>query len=203
LINCAEFMTKIGNYLEGEVAEEVRFQLEHHLAHCQICTVLVNSTRKTTFLDITERRQLQEQLRQAQKLESVGRLAGGVAHDFNNLLTVINRYSDLSLRQLRPSDPMHHNLSQIREAGQHAAELVRQLLLLSHKHVIQMSEVNLNDVVIDVTRMLARIIGEDIRLESVLSPFPAWVLADAGQLHQILMNLAVNAGMPCQAAESF
>ena len=150
--------------------------------------------------DITERKQaeeeqskLREQLQQAQKLESVGRLAGGVAHDFNNLLTVINGYSDLLLKELIPGDPMHENVAEIRQAGQRATELVRQLLLLSRKQVTQASEVNLNDIITEVGKMLARVIGEDIRLEFVLSPSLGWILADPGQLHQVLMNLAVNA----------
>jgi PAS domain S-box-containing protein len=150
--------------------------------------------------DITERKRaeeeqskLREQLQQAQKLESVGRLAAGVAHDFNNLLTVINGYGDMLLKQLTPDDPMHESVSEMREAGQRAAVLVRQLLLLSRKQVTQASEVNLNDIITEVGKMLARVIGEDILLESVLSPSLGCVLADPGQLHQVLMNLAVNA----------
>jgi PAS domain S-box-containing protein len=150
--------------------------------------------------DITERKRadeeqskLREQLQQAQKLESVGRLAGGVAHDFNNLLTVINGYSDLSLKGLILGDPMRENIAEIRQAGQRATELVRQLLLLSRKQVTQASEVNLNDIITEVGKMLARVIGEDIRLEFALSPSLGWILADPGQLHQVLMNLAVNA----------
>ena len=150
--------------------------------------------------DITERKRaeeeqaaLREQLQQAQKLESIGRLAGGVAHDFNNLLTVINGYGDMLLKQLVPDDPLHESVSEIREAGQRAAALVRQLLLLSRKQLTQASEVNLNDIITEVEKMLARVIGEDIRLESALSPSLGCVLADPGQLHQVLMNLAVNA----------
>jgi signal transduction histidine kinase/CheY-like chemotaxis protein len=150
--------------------------------------------------DITERKcaedersKLREQLQQAQKLESVGRLAGGVAHDFNNLLTVINGYGDMLLKDLAPDDPMYESVSEMREAGQRAAVLVRQLLLVSRKQVTQASAVNLNDIITEVGKMLARVIGEDIRLESVLSPSLGCVLADPGQLHQVLMNLAVNA----------
>jgi signal transduction histidine kinase/CheY-like chemotaxis protein len=150
--------------------------------------------------DITERKRaeeeqskLREQLQQAQKLESVGRLAGGVAHDFNNLLTVMNGYADILLKELTPPDPMLEMIGEIRRAGQRAADLTRQLGLLSRKQVVQASEVNLNDVITEVEKMLARVIGVDIRLESVLSPSLGCVLADPGQLHQILMNLAVNA----------
>jgi PAS domain S-box-containing protein len=150
--------------------------------------------------DITERKlaeeeqfRLREQLQQAQKLESVGRLAGGVAHDFNNLLTVINGYSALVLNQLAPADPLHKMVDEIGKAGRRAAELTKQLLLLSRKQVTQLEEVNLNDVIAEVERMLERVIGSDIRLESTLSPSLGHVLADPGQLHQVLMNLAVNA----------
>jgi PAS domain S-box-containing protein len=150
--------------------------------------------------DITERKcaeeeqsKLREQLLQAQKLESVGRLAGGVAHDFNNLLTVINGYADILLKELAAPDPMYEMVDDIRKAGQRAADLTRQLVLLSRKQVTQASEVNLNDIITEIEKMLARVIGVDIRLESALSPSLGWVLADPGQLHQVIMNLAVNA----------
>src|SRR5580704_6360396 len=92
-----------------------------------------------------------------------------------------------------PGDPMRENIAEIRQAGKRATELVRQLLLLSRKQVTQASEVNLNDIIAEVGRMLARVIGEDIRLEFALNPSLGWILADPGQLHQVLMNLAVNA----------
>ncbi len=152
------------------------------------------------WTDITERKRaeeekskLREQLQQAQKLESVGRLAGGVAHDFNNLLTVINGYCDLLLRKLASADPMHESVTEIRKAGQRAAELTGQLLLLSRKQVTQTTEVNPNDIISEIGKMLARLIGADIHLETVLSPSLGWVLADPGQLSQVLLNLAVNA----------
>jgi nitrogen-specific signal transduction histidine kinase len=144
-------------------------------------------------LDISERKRLEDQYRQAQKLESVGRLAGGVAHDFNNLLTVINGYSDMVLGDLSAGDPVHDSVTEIRIAGERAAALSRQLLVLSRKQVIRPKDVNLNDIIVEVERMLGRVIGEDIRLESVLSPCLGSVLADSGQLHQVLMNLAINA----------
>ena len=150
--------------------------------------------------DITERKRaedeqsrLREQLQQAQKLESVGRLAGGVAHDFNNLLTVINGYSGLLLRKVPAEDPIRESIDEINIAGQRAAALTQQLLLLSRKQVVQSRPVNLNDVVIEVEKMLRRVIGEDILIESVLNPSLGPVLADSGQLHQVLMNLVVNA----------
>jgi PAS domain S-box-containing protein len=140
-----------------------------------------------------EERRLREQLQQAQKLESVGRLAGGVAHDFNNLLTVINGYSDLLLKQITADDPLYEGLTEIHLAGERAATLSQQLLVLSRKGVVQPKNLNLNDIIVEVERMLHRVIGEDIRLESILDDSLGRVLADPGQMHQILMNLAVNA----------
>jgi PAS domain S-box-containing protein len=152
------------------------------------------------LLDIAERKRTEEeqsklraQFQQAQRLESVGRLAGGVAHDFNNLLTVINGYADLLLKQLTPPDPMRGSVAEIRKAGQRAAELTWQLVLFSRGQVTQAREVDLNELIAEVEKMLARVIGGDIRLESALSPSLGCVLADPGQLHQVLMNLAVNA----------
>jgi PAS domain S-box-containing protein len=143
--------------------------------------------------DITERVLVEAQLMQAQKLESVGRLAGGVAHDFNNLLTVINGYSDMILTDLPSGEALQELASEIRTAGERAAALSGQLLVLSRKQMVQAKEVNLNDIICEVEKMLGRVIGEDIHLESILSPALGRVLADPGQLHQILMNLAVNA----------
>ena len=143
--------------------------------------------------DVTERLEVEARLLQAQKLESVGRLAGGVAHDFNNLLTVINGYCDMLISDLSPADDMYETVTEIRTAGERAAALSGQLLVLGRKHVAQIKEVNLNDVIVEVEKMLGRVIGEDIRLESVLSPSLGCVRADPGQLHQVLMNLAVNA----------
>ena len=152
------------------------------------------------WLDITERKRseeeqtsLREQLGQSQKLESVGRLAGGVAHDFNNLLTVINGYSALLEKGLLGNEPLREMAEEIGVAGQRAAELTRQLLLLSRKQVIQAAPVNLNEIVTEVGKMLTRLIGEDILFESALSPNLGLVMADPGQMHQVLMNLAVNA----------
>ena len=140
-----------------------------------------------------ERAKLREQLLHSQKLETIGRLAGGVSHDFNNLLTVINGYSELLLSQLTSGDPMFDSLSEIRKAGERATALTKQLLVLSRRQFVPSTVLDINDVVNDVARMLKRVIGEDIRLATDLSAQPGRVRADAGQLQQVLINLAVNA----------
>ncbi|MBI4874172.1 MAG: PAS domain S-box protein [Acidobacteria bacterium] len=142
------------------------------------------------FRDITERKRLEEQLRQAHKLESVGRLAGGVAHDFNNLLTVINGYSEMALARLGEASPLRAQIEPIRKAGGRAAELTQQLLAFSRKQVIQPKPLDLNSVVLDAVEMLARLVGEDVELITRLNPAPLPVLVDAGQMHRVLMNLA-------------
>jgi len=142
--------------------------------------------------DITERRQLEDQFRQAQKMEAVGRLAGGVAHDFNNLLTAIIGYSQMSLARLHREDPMRRDLEEIERAGQRAAGLTSQLLAFSRRQVLQPQVLDLNALVADLGKMLHRLIGEDIELDFRLSPDLGFVRADRGQIDQIIMNLAVN-----------
>jgi len=152
------------------------------------------------FRDLTERRRteeerarLEQRLGQAQKMESVGRLAGGVAHDFNNHLTVINGYCDMLLDALGPDDPLREELSEIRAAGDRAAGLTQQLLAFSRKQVVEPRPLSLNDVVEEFCRMVRRLIGDDIEVTADLEPALGSVMADRGQMHQILMNLAVNA----------
>ena len=143
--------------------------------------------------DVTSERQLEEQLRQAQKMEAVGRLAGGVAHDFNNLLTAIGGYSELLLMRLAEGDPARHDVEEIRRAGERAAALTRQLLAFSRRQVVQPRVLDLNVVLRDTERMLRRLIGEDVRLVTLLAEQPLSVKVDPGQLEQVVMNLAVNA----------
>ena len=146
-----------------------------------------------TLRDVTDRIHLEEQLRQAQKMEAVGRLAGGIAHDFNNLLTIIRGYSDLLLPELENNSKIHKRVEQISRAGEKAATLTNQLLAFSRKQVVQPRIINLNDLVLDLQEMIYRVIGEHIRLDFRLTEAPAYLEADPGQLDQVLINLFVNA----------
>lgn len=143
--------------------------------------------------DITEHRALEEQLRQSQRMEAIGQLAGGVAHDFNNVLTAITGYSELSLRRLGINHPVSKNIEQIQKAGSRAAGLTRQLLAFSRRQLLQAKIFDLNVLVSEMNQMLERLIGEDIQLNTVLKPGSAKVKADPGQIEQILLNLIVNA----------
>ena len=143
--------------------------------------------------DITDRRQLEEQLRQAQKMDAVGRLAGGVAHDFNNLLMVINGYTEVLLEQLEQGSQMHNKVQSIQQAADRAATLTRQLLAFSRKQLLELKVVDVNSVIGDMERLLRPLIGENIELVTHLSPDTGHTRADAGQLEQVIMNLVVNA----------
>jgi PAS domain S-box-containing protein len=143
--------------------------------------------------DLTALRLLQSQLQQAQKMETVGQLAGGVAHDFNNLLTVINTTADLAAADLQEGDPLREEFREIRLAGERAATLTRQLLAFSRKQVLQPAVLNVNTVVANMERMLGRLIGENILLEFSPAPDLGSVKVDAGQLEQVVVNLVVNA----------
>ena len=134
-----------------------------------------------------------EQLRQSQKLESVGQLAGGIAHDFNNLLTVISGHCSLALRKLIPGNPLSRNISEVEKAAERAASLTRQLLAFSRKQVLEPKVLDLNDVVTDTDKLLRRLIGEDINLVTMRDPRLWRIKADPDQLSQVIINLAVNA----------
>src|SRR6266508_144370 len=145
------------------------------------------------YRDVTERRSLQEQVIQAQKMEAVGRLAGGVAHDFNNILTAIGGYTDLLRADLAPDDPRRQDVDEIHRAAARAAALTQQLLAFSRRQVMQPKVLDLNALVLDIEKLLRRLIGEDILLASVLDRQLGHVRADPGQLQQVILNLAVNA----------
>ncbi len=144
-------------------------------------------------LDVTDRKQLEEQFRQAQKMEAVGRLAGGVAHDFNNLLMVIQGYADLLAERLPAGDSLRRNAEQIQTAAQRASALTRQLLAFSRKQIMEPKVLSVHTIVAEMEKMLRRLIGEDIDLVTSTVPELWLVKADRGQIEQVVMNLAVNA----------
>ena len=143
--------------------------------------------------DVTDRRALEDQFRQAQKMEAVGRLAGGVAHDFNNLLMVIGGYAEVILTQIDISHPLHEKGRAIQLAADRATTLTRQLLAFSRKQLLELKVVDVNAIVQDMERLLRPLIGENVELVTLLAPDAAHTRADAGQLEQVLMNLVVNA----------
>lgn len=143
--------------------------------------------------DLTQQKQLEAELRQAQKMEAVGQLAGGVAHDFNNILTVVLGYAQALLNGNPPGDPQHEALSEIVKAADRAASLTRQLLAFGRRQILRPRVLDLNSVVADMDRLLRRVIGENIELVTVMQPHLGRVRADPGQIEQVLMNLAVNA----------
>ncbi len=172
--------TKSGAVLEVEVTGKRMFMADR--------PVVLSSMR-----DFTHERRLELQLQQAQKMEAVGRLAGGVAHDFNNLLSVVLSYTDLMLRDVGASDRLRRDVEEVHRAGQRAAELTRQLLAFSRHQVLQPRVVDLNTVVGGMENMLRRLLQDDVELALLLAPGVGHVLADPGQLEQVIMNLAVNA----------
>ena len=173
-----ELLTKDGRLIQVEVSSRLIEEEGRPVGTEAICR------------DITERQQLEEQLRQSQRVESVGRLAGGIAHDFNNLLTVIAGYTEALLNRKNAAD--ERELTEIAAAAERAAILTHQLLAFSRRQVLQPTVLDLNEVVAGTTQMLARLLGERIEIVSSLDPAIAPVLADFNQLEQILVNLAIN-----------
>jgi two-component system cell cycle sensor histidine kinase/response regulator CckA len=151
------------------------------------------------FRDVSIHRRFEQQLREAQKLDSVGQLAGGIAHDFNNLLTVINGSCSMLLKSMASDDPQKAKVEMIKEAGDRAAVLTHQLLAFGRRQVLVPKILNLNDVVTSMVRLLGELIGEDIELLTVLEATAVYVKVDSGQIEQVIMNLAVNSrdAMPC------
>lgn len=148
---------------------------------------------QSALRDTTERKRIEEQYLQAQKMESVGRLAGGIAHDFNNLLTIINGYSDLLLAQIKPENLLRGPVEEIQKAGASAAELTRKLLTLSRKQISQPKPIDINHLIADSKKLWSRITGEDVEIVIHLGRLSGHVMIDPGQMNQVLMNLVVNA----------
>ena len=144
------------------------------------------------LLDITEQKQLEEQLRQSQKMEAVGQLAGGIAHDFNNMLTAITGYAELLAYSFDEGDPRAEDVEQVRKAAAHAAALTRQLLSFSRKQVLLPQRLDVNEVVHELESMLTRTLGEDVDLTTSLAETLASVETDPDQLAQVLLNIALN-----------
>lgn len=157
-----------------------------------IATVMPDGNTLTVIRDITERKLLEEQLLQAQKMEAIGVLAGGVAHDFNNILTAISGYSDLTLESMSPDDPLRNYVVEIKDSGIRAAGLTSQLLAFSRKRVLMPSVHNLNVAVMDTERMLRRTIKENIEFHIDLDPALGNIKAEPGQIAQVLVNLVIN-----------
>ncbi|MES2521554.1 MAG: PAS domain S-box protein [Gemmatimonadota bacterium] len=175
--------------VQGRRADGDRFPLEASVSRTEVA-----GRRMLTVIlrDVTERQQLELQFRQSQKMEAMGRLAGGIAHDFNNLLTAIRASAELLLEALPPG-VQHDDAQEIRLAADRAAALTRQLLAFSRKQVLRTSILDLNRVVDNIETLLRRVLSDGVKIEVHKHADPAWILADAGQLEQILVNLAVNA----------
>ena len=194
--------TNLSKAFDGEMTEEYVQPVKIRDGSVRIIewhySAVRNRSDNTTGLlcighDITKRKDLEEQLRQSQKMEAIGLLAGGIAHDFNNLLMVILCNCDLMLAGIKKDDPMAEDIVEIKRSGQRAAELTKQLLAFSRKQVLKQEIIDLNFVVSDLEKMIKRLTGERIDIVTVLSPKTGAVKADRGQLDQIVMNLVVNA----------
>ncbi len=196
---------RLAGALEAAAARGARAEMELRVADCGApdrCVRLQSEVELDggrpvrlagTVQDVTEYRRLEAQLRQAQKLEAIGQLAGGVAHDFNNLLSVILGYSEMALDAVPKSGQAHEQILEIRKAGERGAALTRQLLAFSRRQVLQPRILNLNAVIGELQKLLRRLIGENIALVTNLHRAELPVLVDAGQMEQVVVNLAVNA----------
>jgi hypothetical protein len=188
--------------LHGEKVHHEEMTILHrsgtaHIVSCSgqpiVDEVGVRHGAVVSMVDVTERKQLERQFQQAQKMEAMGKLAAGVAHDFNNLLTVISGYCQLAISRLKDPHPARRDLEQISRASDRATNLTRQLLAFSRQQVLEMRRLDLNHVIADMEKMLRRLIGADVELEFAPHPDVGPIRADAGQIEQVLMNMIVNA----------
>ncbi|MET0625254.1 MAG: PAS domain S-box protein [Pyrinomonadaceae bacterium] len=184
-------MGRIVGAVEVQSSEPAAFQQAHATAMLMAANLAAIAVENVRLLE--QERERGEQLRQSQKMEAIGHLAGGIAHDFNNLLTVIAGYSDLTISHLEPGHALWQNVMGIKAAGERAASLTRQLLAFSRKQVLQPKVLDMNTVVANMNTMLRRLIGENIDLVTATGPSLGRVMADPGQIEQVILNLAVNA----------
>jgi len=184
-------MGRVVGTVEAQTYATAAYTKEHATAMRMAANLAANAVENVRLLQQEHERE--EQLRQSQKLESVGRLAGGIAHDFNNMLTAISGYSELTLRHLDTDNPLRRNVEEIKKASERSAALTHQLLAFSRRQVLQSKIFNLNEVINDTIRMFRRLIGENINLDAALDTKLGRVEADPGQMTQVLMNLVVNA----------
>ncbi len=189
-------------YLTGKANPGFHYEIirkDKTKRHCVVSVALIKDSSgqptgfRGIFRDVTERLQLEDQLRQAAKMEAIGQLAGGVAHDFNNILTAIIGYSDVLIQRMGKNSPNREKVHQINRAAMRAANLTRQLLAFSRKQILDLRPLNVNEVLSNFEKMLKPLIGEDIDLMTVLDPNLAKTMGDPGQIEQILLNLAINA----------
>ncbi|MBI5100257.1 MAG: PAS domain S-box protein [Nitrospirae bacterium] len=174
------------------------YEMEVPTKSGKLKTIVISAVIEDEFItgmvtDITERKHLEAQLRHAQKMEAVGTLAGGIAHDFNNLLNVIMGFGAMVMEKLAPDSPLKEHMNEVLMAAGKAANLTGRLLVFSRKQVVAVKSVNINELIDDIRKMLVRLIGEDVDFQVKLAEAPLMVMADAGQIEQVLMNLASNA----------
>ena len=178
--------------VQGEVVLRSEAVVEYYSVPVQSAEG-VRYGRLWSFRDVSQRKELEAQLRQSRKLETLGSLAGGIAHDFNNLLSPIIGYAELGMERLPPSDPLYADLAQILKAADQATDLTRQILAFSRKQMLEVRILDLNDLIREFEGMLRRLIGEAIVVQTLLSPLPALIRADKGQIEQVVLNMAINA----------
>jgi two-component system, cell cycle sensor histidine kinase and response regulator CckA len=191
---------------EAATASDAPYDVEHRIVRAdgsvrwvqEKADVLRDASGRATRMvgtvqDITDRRQLEDQLRQSQKMEAIGRLAGGIAHDLNNALTAIAGYAELALGEVTPAHAARADVEEIRKAAERAGSVTRQLLAFSRKQLLEPRLFNLNDTVVNIARLLTRLLGHDVHVETKLAATLPEVLGDPGQVEQAIINLAVNA----------